>query len=80
MSTAVLTIINPFAGKAERELNDARVMDTKNLARNLLIQSMASESGISAEQAFVLAEKFMAEQTRRYPKHDTIDGKEKSNV
>lgn len=76
-------IINPFAEKANKEAVVARVMDTKAVARQLVLNSYAGGSPatrVTPAQAFDIAEEFMAEQTRRFPKHDTANGEEKDGA
>lgn len=69
----MLTLINPFQEKADRDARDAIVMDIKNLARTLYIHN----EQYLPEQAFDAAALFIAEQSRRFPKNDTLDGRSK---
>ncbi len=64
-----MTIINPFQEKADKEARDGLVADVKNLARNLVLQHL-----ISPSEAFDRAQAFIEEQTRRFPRNDTVDG------
>lgn len=66
--------------KQKKDAAVARVMDTKAIARQLVLNSYAGgspETRVSPAQAFDIAEEFMAEQTRRFPRHDTATGEEK---
>lgn len=63
-------ILNPYQEKKDQEARDGLVMDTKNLARNLVIQHL-----ISPSEAFDRATAFVAEQSRRFPANDTVDGR-----
>lgn len=67
------TLINPFREKADRDARDAIIMDIKNLARTLYIQN----EPYTPAQAFGAAVLFIEEQSRRFPKNDTLDGRSK---
>ena len=56
-----MTIINPFQEQKDKEARDGLIADTKNLARNLVLQHL-----ISPSEAFDRAQSFMEEQTRRF--------------
>ncbi len=66
-------IINPFAEKKAREKKLARQMDIVNLARNLVITSAGSDgdSLFEPSAAFDVAEKFKAEEEKRFPEDIT---------
>jgi hypothetical protein len=68
-----MNIINPFEEKILKDAKDALIMDEKNLARALFIQ----HSEYTATRAFDEAACFIAEQTRRFPLNNTVDGRSK---
>lgn len=57
------TIINPFAEKNEKDQTKAKKMDIINLARSIVHFHPTTP----IEKAFDIAERFRAEQERRYP-------------
>lgn len=75
-----IIIPDAITDKQKKEAAVAKVMDTKQLARNLFQNSYAGGSPatrITPGHAFDLSAQFMAEQTLRFPKHDTSTGEEK---
>lgn len=71
-------IINPAQERLVKEAKDALIMDEKNLARTIFTNSFFGNSnGMSPMQAFEDAAYFLAEQTRRFPLNDTVDGRGK---
>lgn len=71
------TIINPAAERQLQAANDARIADTKNLARTLFSNSYfgGRTDRLSDREAFDLADGFMREQAKRFPKNETADGR-----
>lgn len=72
-------IINPFAEKQEKELRQGRVLDIKNMARQLVLNSYAAgnrECRLSSEEAFALAQHHRDLEEKLFPKNNTPDGTE----
>lgn len=75
-----IIIPDSITDKQKKDAAVAKVMDTKAIARQLLLNSYAGGSPatrIDPAQAFDIAIEFANEQTRRFPKHDTATGEEK---
>ncbi len=70
-----MALINPYAEKEARDLADARIADIKNLARSLYIATAQRGVAYCAQEAFDDAQAFVEEQTKRFPKNDTLDGR-----
>jgi len=76
----LIQIPQEILDKQKKSAATARVMDTKQLARQLLMNSYAGghvDCRISAGIAFRVAKEFMDEQARLFPNHETADGTEK---
>lgn len=71
-------IINPAQERLVKEAKDGLIMDEKNLARTIYANSfVGNNNGMDPLQAFEEARYFIAEQTRRFPLNNTVDGRSK---